>query len=576
MSRSKSVYVIVIIILLTVSLAIAGPYENSRAIAVSGGENHTLVLTADANLWACGDNGWYQLGIGNTTTDQKLLVRVHGVNDVNLLENIVGADSGWKHSLAIDFNNNVLAWGRNNEGQLGNRGEGLYKSAPVLVHDGEMVTDSNYLENIIAVSAGRSGEYSLALDVNGFVWAWGLNNKGQLGNGESGLGLKELTPVQVKGEQPGTGTYLEHIVEVSIGWDHTLALEEYEEYDLLKAQQDPNYTGPDPNHQGRVYSWGSNGEVSWEGYCNGGQLGDGSYDSNSTPVVVRAGEQNQQYPDSNLIGIIAVSAGENHSIALDVNGFVFAWGYNGFGECDVPEYDDFTAIAAGGFYSLGLRADGSIAAWGRDHVGQLDVPAGNDFVTISAGDGHALALRADGTLAAWGWNSYGQCDVPDLPDNMRYVAIDAGTYHSLAIVEEIPEPASILMILIGMPFILRNCEAPRTTATDSPTTALPISPPSPRLPTHYSHADNACPAYTASEDNPRTLTSSPATTAPSGPRPTSRPTPAVPKHCPAQAQASAEENPHTPSDMSPPPVRQNPPRIPSPPTAPPPAHSPSP
>ncbi len=122
MSRSKSVYVIVIIILLTVSLANAGPYANSRAVAVSGGETHSLVLTADANLWAAGYNSWYHLGIGDDTTEQNLLVRVHD-GDMNspseYLEGIIAIDSGWKHSLAVDVNRHVWAWGCNYYGQAG-------------------------------------------------------------------------------------------------------------------------------------------------------------------------------------------------------------------------------------------------------------------------------------------------------------------------------------------------------------------------------------------------------------------------------------------------------------------------
>jgi len=463
MSRSKSVYVIVIIILLTVSLANAGPYENSRAVAVSGGETHTLVLTADANLWAAGYNSWYHLGIGDDTTDQTLLVQVHGINDVNLLENIISADAGWKHSLAIDINNNVLAWGNNAKGELGNGGtEDSY--TPIKVKSGEQDpgNPNTFLEDIVAVSAGRSGEFSLALDNSKHVWSFGFNSKGQLGNGESGYGLERLTPVQVKGgemettwledivcisageehsaavdsnggvwtwgedgfysvtgsgklgigpdagnqttpvhvlrgEQPGTGYYLQHIVEVSAVWDHTLALEEYEEYDPLKAQQDPNYTGPDPNHQGRVYSWGCNGQV-WKTQCNGGQLGDGTYDNASTPVVVHAGEQNPTSPNSALKAIIAVSAGENHSLALDVNGLVLAWGDNAFGQLGNGQ----SATSTTPVYVLRADTDERLSG----------------IVAIAAGYWHNLAIDADGTIWVWGLPKYGRLALGHIPQEL--------------------------------------------------------------------------------------------------------------------------------------------------------------
>jgi alpha-tubulin suppressor-like RCC1 family protein len=136
---------------------------------------------------------------------------------------------------------------------------------------------------------------------------------------------------------------LQHIVAISAGWDHCMALEEYEEYDALEGEFNPGYPGPDPNHKGRVYTWGNNGPgygggpapwgQPWERSV-GGRLGNGTIgDSNSasTPVLVLAGEQEPNDPNAYLEGIIAVSGGEGHSMALDVNGFVYCWGDNQYG-----------------------------------------------------------------------------------------------------------------------------------------------------------------------------------------------------------------------------------------------------
>jgi len=93
--------------------------DDSRAAKVSGGEDHSLVLTADNGVWACGPNGGYDyevyesyfgvLGIGsyNPYLEQKTLVKVRGPNDVNYLEDINHIDAGWKHSLALDVNGSV-------------------------------------------------------------------------------------------------------------------------------------------------------------------------------------------------------------------------------------------------------------------------------------------------------------------------------------------------------------------------------------------------------------------------------------------------------------------------------------
>ena len=80
------------------------------------------------------------------------------------------------------------------------------------------------------------------------------------------------------------------------------------------------------------------------------------------------------------------------------------------------------------------------------------MPAGHDFVAIAAGDDHSLALKSDGSLAAWGQNCCGQTDVPAGHD---FVAIDAGGYYySLAIRQVVPEPPSLALLALGLPFLV--------------------------------------------------------------------------------------------------------------------------
>lgn len=143
-------------------------------------------------------------------------------------------------------------------------------------------------------------------------------------------------------------------------------------------------------------------------------------------------------PSGNEFVAIAGGGGVygNHAIALTADGSLAAWGYNGYGQCNVPSGNDFVAIAAGEFYSLALRSDGSLVAWGAnegdgwEYYGQCNVPSGNDFVAISCGYRHGLAIKSDGSLAAWGRNDYDQCNVPAGND---FVAVAAGMMHSLAL-----------------------------------------------------------------------------------------------------------------------------------------------
>ncbi len=207
-----------------------------------------------------------------------------------------------------------------------------------------------------------------------------------------------------------------------------------------------------PPEPGDPWGWGYN---LW------GQLGDGSTADRSTPV---------QLPLPT--GVVALSGGYYHTLALQNGGRVYAWGRNADGQlgigssdgdphpyaAEVPGLSTVTAIAAGAFHSLALRSDGSVWAWGWNDTGQLGdgttttrlspvqvLPPGSGVVAIAAGYGHSLALKSDGTVLAWGYNAEGQLGdgttsqhetplpVLGLAD---VTAIGAGWFHSLAVKDD--------------------------------------------------------------------------------------------------------------------------------------------
>ena len=91
--------------------------------------------------------------------------------------------------------------------------------------------------------------------------------------------------------------------------------------------------------------------------------------------------------------VVGVFAGRTAS-AQDGHGSIIGWGSQVVG-ADLSA--DFVAVAAGARHSLGLKADGSIVAWGWNNYGQCDVPAPNtDFVAVAAGVWHSLGLKSDG------------------------------------------------------------------------------------------------------------------------------------------------------------------------------------
>jgi alpha-tubulin suppressor-like RCC1 family protein len=210
---------------------------------------------------------------------------------------------------------------------------------------------------------------------------WGANEHAQLGDGTL---ERRFTPVQPVRLHDG-------VAHVAAGGRHTLAA----------------------RSTGVVDAWGDNTE---------GQLGNGTT-LNISLVPVRV---------SGLAGVIAVSAGDSHSLALRSDGTVWAWGDNSRGQLGdgsvtdratpvpVAGLTNVVEIAAGGQFSLARRSDGSVRAWGANDRGQLgDGTAGDRLravaviglppvMQIAAGARHALALRFDGLAFAWGENGLGE------------------------------------------------------------------------------------------------------------------------------------------------------------------------
>jgi hypothetical protein len=73
-----------------------------------------------------------------------------------------------------------------------------------------------------------------------------------------------------------------------------------------------------------------------------------------------------------MSGVSAIAVGQWHSVALK-NGSVMAWGYNFYGQANVPfaAWSGVIAIAAGNTYTLALKTDGTVLAWGNNYGGTV-------------------------------------------------------------------------------------------------------------------------------------------------------------------------------------------------------------
>ncbi len=178
---------------------------------ISCGGSHCLALQSNGTVWAWGENSHGILGDG--TNESRFTPVKSKLNDVKTFN--AGEES---HALAVKNDGYVWAWGYNYKGQLGEGGVSLSDQNRMSI--GPDADDYNPdivrgLTDAQAVAAG--GSHSVALKSDGTVWVWGSNSDGQLGLGTIG-GSDVTSPEQVPG--------LDGVTAVAAGMYYTLALED--------------------------------------------------------------------------------------------------------------------------------------------------------------------------------------------------------------------------------------------------------------------------------------------------------------------------------------------------------------
>jgi alpha-tubulin suppressor-like RCC1 family protein len=399
----------------------------SNAKTVAAGTSHSVVLENDGTVWTVGDNTFGELGIGSTVVQHEAVQvpsvggilaiaargnrtlmytnvgTILGVGDdfygglgdgkvgyqlspysVTGLTGVTQVSSGndGYHSLAVTSSGAIYAAGSNGDGQLGLNNQ-VNSNTFVQVQ-----TSSGYLTGITASAAG--GYHSLALTSGGNVYGWGDEGYGEVGNGINQS--YTLLPAEVV---TSSGA-LANITAISAGENHSLAL----------------------RNDGTVWAWGSNSE---------GQLGNNTTTNSNKAIEVL------NTSGTALSNIVAIAAGENHSLAVDSSGNLWAWGYNANGQLgdgtttnhlEAEEINlsgqTVTAVSGGGFYSLAITSTGTALAWGANSYGELGDGTTTNRLTpvavqnisgvtaIYAGQYHSMAVESNGSVWVWGYNGNGE------------------------------------------------------------------------------------------------------------------------------------------------------------------------
>jgi len=311
---------------------------------IIAGGSHTLAFDQQGRLWAWGANANGQLGLVDTADrDRPTLVPLSGLSGVTSFDTIV---AGGSHTLALDQDGRLWAWGSNIAGQLG-LGDTANRSCPTLVP----LAGLSEVTSFDTIMAGAN--HTFAFDQDDRLWVWGWNAYGQLGLGDA---TYRVTPVimPLAGLAAG-GIPVDSFDTIITGGNHTFAFDQ----------------------QGRLWAWGANAN---------GQLGLGDITSRNRPThLTLSGLVAGDIPVTSFEAIIGGGA---HTFALDQQGRLWAWGQNTHGQLglgdninrDTPTFVPLAglsgviplmSVVAGNQHTVALDRGGRLWTWGPNHVGQL-------------------------------------------------------------------------------------------------------------------------------------------------------------------------------------------------------------
>jgi alpha-tubulin suppressor-like RCC1 family protein len=284
---------------------------------------------------------------------------------------------------------------------------------------------SNQTAQAVGVTAAPSvaagGLHSVVLKSNGTVWTFGNNGFGQLG----------FAPRSAANETPRQVPTPMDVTAIAAGFHHTAVLK-------------------------------SDGTVWTFGYGYEGQLG------YPTSPEITGGYFN---PNPRLVpglsGVVAITAGAGHTVALKADGTVWIMGNSyELGAAPNPTarvvagLNGITAIAAGRAHTVARKSDGTVWTFGQSEIGQLGymvsapplgfsaipqaVPGLNNVTFIASGPSadHTIAIKADGSVWTFGDNRYGQLGftangtpnpTPTPLPGLSATAAAAGDHHTVAL-----------------------------------------------------------------------------------------------------------------------------------------------
>jgi len=177
-----------------------------------------------------------------------------------------------------------------------------------------------------------------------------------------------------------------------------------------------------------------------------GQLGLRNYNNVTVPTLI-----------PNLNGIIKISCGVQHTLALNNRGRVWGFGDGSRGQLNIsskytvkspeliPDLENIVEVSAGSDYSLALDDRGRVWGLGEFYNIPILIPNLENIIKIKAKYNHSLCLDNKGRVWGFGYGVYGKLGLGELnldgkivtptliPNLENIVEIASGVNHSLVL-----------------------------------------------------------------------------------------------------------------------------------------------
>ncbi len=326
-------------VIAAISLVPTAVETELRYAAISAGGDHTCAVTGSGELWCWGRNDFGQVGDGSQV-NRSLPVLVPSSSD------FAAVTAGQDHTCARTEQGTGYCWGRNDNGQLG-EGTQTDRSQPVPVSGGLAFG---------SLSAGVT--HTCGTTTSEYHYCWGSNGSGQLSDPD--LGGRSLTP----NHPDNSGGFFESMISVSVGKDHTCALQ------------------PD----GRAWCGGTVVVDALEGRDEDGNPEYGVVQCSRGDTGAPMNCRHVMFGVVPVIPYLAVTAGHEHSCSLAETGRAYCWGRDEYGQ----------------------RGDQSTLRWTFSEPNAEPVVGALTFANVDAGAYHTCGVTTAGETYCWGRNDSGQ------------------------------------------------------------------------------------------------------------------------------------------------------------------------